>query len=208
MILLDSDSHSSLIQNILQADHWLFNKVNQDWTGSAADLIFPFLREAEFWVPFYLFLLVFITLNFGRKGWRWVFLLVITAAISDQVSSDLIKHLIFRLRPCHNPALADNIHILVGYCPVSSSFTSSHACNHFAAAWFIFLTLRHTSRWWWLVFAWAFLISYAQVYVGVHYPIDVLSGAMVGSLIGWLLAGLFKKLSGRLSLQPYNHQHV
>ncbi|HVU95916.1 MAG TPA: phosphatase PAP2 family protein [Puia sp.] len=211
MILLDSDSHSGLIQNILRADHWLFNKVNQDWTGPFGDLIFPFLREAEFWVPFYLFLLVFITLNFGKKGWRWALFLVTTAAISDQVSSDVIKRLVFRLRPCHNPELADNIHILVGYCPVSSSFTSSHACNHFAAAWFIFLTLRHTSRWWGWVFAWAFLISYAQVYVGVHYPVDIACGALVGSMIGWLLARVFKWLSGTLTphiSQPYNHQHV
>lgn len=199
MILLDSDNHSGFIQNILQADHWLFNKINQDWTSPAADLIFPFLREAELWVPLYLFLLVFITMNFGKKGWRWVFLLIITAALSDQISSSGIKHLIFRLRPCHSPELADTIHILVGYCPVSSSFTSSHACNHFAAAWFIFLTLRHTSKWWWLVFAWAFLISYAQVYVGVHYPVDVLGGALAGSLIGWLMARLFKRLSGTLT---------
>jgi undecaprenyl-diphosphatase len=208
MILLDSDSHPGIIQKILQADHWLFSKVNQDWTNPLGDLIFPFLREAEFWVPFYLFLLVFITMNFGKKGWRWVFLLVVTAALSDQLSSDVIKRLIFRLRPCHNPDLIDNIRILVGYCPVSSSFTSSHACNHFAAACFIFTTLRHTSRWWILVFVWAFLISYAQVYVGVHYPVDVLGGALVGSLVGWLMARIFRWQSGTLNLQPYNHQHA
>ena len=139
MILLDSDSHPGFIQKIIQADHWLFSKINQDWTSPVSDLIFPFLREMEFWVPVYLFLLVFILLNFGRKGWRWVLMFILTVAIGDQVSSNLVKSFIFRLRPCHNPELADSIRILVHYCPQSSSFTSSHACNHFAMAWFIFL---------------------------------------------------------------------
>jgi len=208
MILLDSDSHPGFIQKIIQADHWLFSKINQDWTSPVSDLILPFLREMEFWMPVYLFLLVFITLNFGRKGWRWVLMFILTVAIGDQVSSNLVKSFIFRLRPCHNPELADRIHILVNYCPVSSSFTSSHACNHFAMAWFIYLTLRHTSRWWILVFIWALSVAYAQVYVGVHYPLDVAGGALLGSLIGLLTSRIFRWQAGKLNLQPYNHQHV
>jgi undecaprenyl-diphosphatase len=208
MILLDSDSHPGFIQKIIQADHWLFSKINQDWTSPVSDLIFPFLREMEFWMPVYLFLLVFITINFGKKGWRWVLMFIVTVAVGDQVSSNLVKSFIFRLRPCHNPELADSIRILVHYCPQSSGFTSSHACNHFAMAWFIFLTLRHTSRWWILVFLWAFLVAYAQVYVGVHFPLDVIGGALLGSLIGLLTSRVFRWQTGTLNLQPYNHQHV
>jgi undecaprenyl-diphosphatase len=208
MILLDSDSHPGFIQKIIQADHWVFSKINQDWTSPVSDLIFPFLREMEFWMPVYLFLLVFITINFGKKGWRWVLMFIVTVAVGDQVSSNLVKSFIFRLRPCHNPELADSIRILVHYCPQSSGFTSSHACNHFAMAWFIFLTLRHTSRWWILVFLWAFLVAYAQVYVGVHFPLDVIGGALLGSLIGLLTSRVFRWQTGTLNLQPYNHQHV
>jgi len=208
MILLDSNSHPGFIQKIVQADHWLFSKINQDWASPALDLVFPFLREMEFWVPLYLFLLVFIILNFGVKGWRWALMFILTVAIGDQVSSNLVKSFIFRLRPCHHPELADNIRILVHYCPQSSSFTSSHACNHFAMAWFIFLTLRHTGRWWMAVFIWAFLVAYAQVYVGVHFPVDVMAGALLGSLIGFITSRIFRWQSGPLNLQPYNHQHA
>ena len=208
MILLDSDSHSGFLQKIIQADHWLFSKINQDWTSSAGDLVFPFLREAEFWVPLYLFLLVFVLANFGTKGLRWTIMFILTVSIADQVSSNLVKAFIFRLRPCHNPELLDNIRVLVNYCPSSSSFTSSHACNHFAMASFIFMTLRHTSRWWMLVFAWAFLVAYAQVYVGVHFPVDVTAGALLGCLIGYLTSRILHWQTGRLNLQPYNHQHV
>ena len=208
MILLDSGSHSGLLQKILQGDYWLFSRINQQWTNPLLDSIFPFLREAEFWVPFYLFLLVFITLNFRKKGVWWSIALIMTAIIGDLVSSHWMKSLIFRLRPCQDPAIADNIRVLVNYCPVSSSFTSSHACNHFAMATFIFLTLRHTSRWWGAIFAWAFVISYAQVYVGVHYPIDVTGGALLGSLIGFGTSRLFRLQFGALNSPHFNHTHA
>lgn len=208
MILLDSGSHLGFLEGILQADRRLFVRINQEWTNSFLDNIFPFLREAELWVPFYLFLLVFITLNFGKKGCLWSLSLIMTAIIGDLCSSHLMKSLVFRLRPCQDPNMADNIRVLASYCPVSSSFTSSHACNHFALATFIFLTLRHTSRWWGLVFAWAFLISYAQVYVGVHYPVDVFCGGLLGAGIGYITSRLFRLQFGTLHLQPYNHSHA
>ncbi len=208
MILLDTGVHPGLLQKILQGDHWLFSRINQDWTSPFLDTIFLFLREAEFWVPFYLFLLVFITLNFPRKGWWWSVSLGMTAIIGDLVSSHGIKGLVFRTRPCHNPLLEDSMRFLANYCPVGSSFTSSHACNHFAMAVFIYRTLRHTSPWWGLVFPWAFFISYAQVYVGVHYPLDVLGGGIVGTLIGWGTSTLFRIRFGTLHLQPYNPSHA
>ena len=103
--------------------------------------------------------------------------------------------------------MISTIRVLVNYCPMSSSFTSSHACNHFAAATFIFSTLRHTGRWWWIVFAWAFFISYSQIYVGVHYPVDVLCGAILGCLIGLGVSLLFRRQFGMLTLQSYNPIH-
>jgi undecaprenyl-diphosphatase len=185
---------------VLRFDRWLFSRVNQRWTNSFFDAVLPFLRQAEIWVPFYLFLLVFITLNFRRKGWWWACTLIMTGIISDLVSSHLVKELVFRYRPCQDPTLADQVRTLVVYCPQSSSFVSSHACNHFAVATFIYLTLKQTSGWWRLVFLWAFLISYAQVYVGVHFPLDVTCGAILGCLIGYGMAIFFRKQIGSLSL--------
>jgi membrane-associated phospholipid phosphatase len=208
MILIDSAGHLGFLPRILHGDFWLFSKINQEWTSPFFDNIFPYLREAEIWVPFYLFLLVFITLNFGKKGWWWASSLIFTAIVSDLVSSHLMKELVFRLRPCQDQLWADTIRILVNYCPASSSFTSSHACNHFALANFIFLTLGRTSRWWGLIYFWAFLISYAQIYVGVHYPADVFCGAVIGLLIGYTTSRLFRLQFGLLTLQHYNHTHA
>jgi membrane-associated phospholipid phosphatase len=201
MILLDSTGHLSFLQHLLHFDYWLFGKINQQWTNPFLDNFLPYVREAEIWVPFYLFLLVYSTLNFGKKGWWWSAALIMTAIASDLVSSSFIKNTIIRLRPCHEPLMADTIRLLVPYCPGSSSFTSSHACNHFALSVFIFLTLKNVSRWWVLIFFWAIVICYAQVYVGVHYPLDILGGTIVGCFIGYGMSIFFRKQIGLISLQ-------
>ncbi len=200
MILLDNADQLSLIQHVLHFDYWLFSKINRQWVSPFFDTVLPFLRESEIWLPFYLFLLFFATLNFSKKGGWWCLTLVMTVIISDLVSSSLIKSLIFRFRPCRDPVISQYARVLVSYCPQSSSFTSSHACNHFSAAMFIFLTLKQTSYWWRLTFLWAFAISYSQVYVGVHYPLDVLGGIIVGCIIGFGMFVFFKNKFGTLSM--------
>ena len=209
MILLDAGAHPAFLHKILQGDYWLFSHINQRWTAPFLDNVLLFMREAEFWIPFYLFLLVFITMNFGRKGWLWSFYLIMAVIISDLISSHLIKdRLVYRLRPCGNPFWADSIRILANYCPVSSSFTSSHASNHFAMAVFIYRTLKPVSRWWSLALVWAFLICYAQVYVGVHYPLDVICGGLLGSLIGWLVSFVFRRQVGMPPLPTNSISHA
>jgi undecaprenyl-diphosphatase len=163
--------------------------------------VLPFFRQQEFWYFFYLFLLVFALYNFGIKGCWWAVSLIMTVIIGDLFSSSLVKSLIWRFRPCRDPDLADQVRVLVNYCPQSSSFTSSHACNHFAAAWFIFITLNQTGSWRWFLFVWAFIICYAQVYVGVHFPLDILGGAILGTAIGYGMTIFFRKQFGTLSLK-------
>jgi membrane-associated phospholipid phosphatase len=201
MILLRFVMLSSFFRQIISIDHWLFHQINQVWINPVFDLVFVFMRQAEFWVPFYLFLLVLGLVNFGKKALWWSATVIMTAIISDLVSSSIIKNIIFRLRPCRNPELADQVRVLVNYCPQSSGFTSSHACNHFALAFFIFITLNQTGSWRWLLFLWAFLISYAQIYVGVHYPLDILGGTLAGSSIGYMMSIFYKKQFGTLSLK-------
>jgi undecaprenyl-diphosphatase len=85
----------------------------------------------------------------------------------------------------------------VGYRPQSSSFTSSHAANHFGMAMFIYTTFKtRFPKWPALFFVWAFLISFAQVYVGVHYPLDITAGALIGILIGYLSGRSFNRTYG------------
>ncbi|MBI2729969.1 MAG: phosphatase PAP2 family protein [Sphingobacteriales bacterium] len=179
-----------------QWDHKLFHAINGQWNNSFFDSVLPFLREANFWIPLYLFLLLMITFSFGKQSTWWILTFVFTVVFSDLLSSSVLKETIFRLRPCQDPSLAGTINILVNYCPKSSSFPSSHAVNHFAIATFIYQTLKFTSKWWGLIFLWAFAIIYAQVYVGVHYPFDVFCGSLIGITIGWLTSYIFNTRIG------------
>jgi undecaprenyl-diphosphatase len=193
MILLEGNS---FFQKLLHADYWLMLKINRDWQSGTLDYITVFIREASFWVPVYVFLFLFITLNFGRKGWWWALALIGLIALADSLSSHLIKELLYRPRPCRDEVMAHKIRLLAKTCGMNGSFTSSHATNHFAIATFLYLTLKNSSPFWALGFIWAGLISYAQVYVGVHYPLDVIGGAILGSTLGYFTASLFNHQIG------------
>lgn len=182
------------MQQLLETDKHLFRLINSKWHHPLLDDLLPLFRVKLYWIPLYLFLALFILINFKKTGWVWVLFAAATAVLTDFVSSDIIKENIIRLRPCNDPDMANNIRVLVSYRPISSSFTSSHAANHFGMATFFFFTLRHSiGHWAWAFFAWAFIIIYAQVYVGVHYPLDVICGALVGFLFGYLSAHSFNK---------------
>ena len=186
-----------LPEAIKQFDYRLFSKMNGQWHTPFFDTFLPFIREPFVWVPFYAFLVFFTTINFKLKGWFWVLFFILNVMLSDFVSSTLIKDNFVRLRPCSDPFLAGHMRFLVSYCPVSSSFTSSHAANHFAAAMFIFTTFKKTiSPKWAFLFLWAFAISYAQVYVGVHFPFDIFCGAIVGVILGYIPAKIFNTKIG------------
>lgn len=196
------EAGSNWFTGINAFDRKMFFLVNNGTANGFFDTVMPFVRESNIWIPLYLFMLVFAAVNFGKRGLLWMLFVICTVGLCDIVSSHLIKEHIFRLRPCQDPALADRIRILANYCPRSSSFTSSHAANHFGLAVFFVMTLRqYTSAWINLFFAWALIICFAQVYVGVHYPIDVISGGILGGTIGYLIALFFNNYAGLISLR-------
>lgn len=144
--------------------------------------------------------LVWILLHQNRRHALLVLLMLVLAfVIADQVSSGLIKHLVERLRPTHDPSLGDAVHVVNGYRGGMYGFVSSHAANAFAAATLIALIMRHR-----LVtislLAWAALQCYSRVYLGVHYPGDILGGIVVGILAGWLVWGLMRWIQHRWRL--------
>ena len=175
------------MQELLTYDRQLFKQINYYCHNSFFDWLMPWLRNSTMWVPLYLFLLLLVIINYKKNAWWWVIFALCTAILTDFVSSKIIKEYFYRQRPCNNAAIADWVRVLVAYRPQSSSFTSSHAANHFAMATFLYLTLKkYFGKWPLAFFLWAFSISFAQVYVGVHYPLDVTCGAAIGILIGYL----------------------
>ncbi|MBK9337764.1 MAG: phosphatase PAP2 family protein [Lewinellaceae bacterium] len=174
--------------------HW----INSTGSNPVFDFLLPLFREKWFWAPLYLFVLVFFLQNSGsRRGMILIFGLVIAAGLADFTSSTLIKKNVRRLRPCNDPAIRE---LVVQRVPCGSgySFTSSHAANHFAAAVFLSFTLgTRIPRVRLGLLVWASIVAYSQVYVGVHYPSDVLCGGLLGAAIGSLVAHGFDRLLGR-----------
>lgn len=183
-----------MLDTVLYWDQQLFELLNGQWQLPLLDWLAPLWRDKRFWIPLYLLLSVFVVRTYRKQGIIFLLALGLTAGISDMVSSRVIKPAVQRLRPCNTPELREDVHLLV-HCGSGYSFTSSHAANHFAVAAFIFFTLgtlhRRGRGLWWL---WAASIAYAQVYVGVHYPADVLAGSLLGAAIGYLTSRLYLRL--------------
>lgn len=183
-------------------DQYLFIYINRIWTNTFLDSAFPIWRESITWVPLYLFLLVFALFNLKSKAWPWMLFLIITVVITDQLSSTYIKEWFSRPRPCRDPSFSNYVRLLMSRCPLSGSFTSSHAVNHFGSAVFLSLTLKPLiKKWRYLFYFWAVTICYGQVYVGVHYPLDVIGGGLLGTLIGYITASFFLKKFGYPGLE-------
>jgi undecaprenyl-diphosphatase len=140
-------------------------------------------------------------LNYGLKGLWWSLTFICTLAITDIVGARVFKVLIHRLRPCQDPLFMDQVRLLLKGCSGSFSFVSNHAANHFGMATFMVLTFKGVfKRWMYLAYIWAFFIAYAQIYVGVHYPLDVLGGAGLGVLAGLLTSHIYHKRWGTFNL--------
>ncbi len=187
----------SFWQKLDQWDKNLFTRINTDWANSFFDTVMPFLRTAINWAPLYLFVVALVLINFRIKGLWWFIFFLCTVALTDMTGTYIFKHNFYRLRPCADPDFYMHVRLLLKQCAGGYSFTSNHAANHFGMAVFFFISMKHIAgRWAWLAIAWAASISYAQVYVGVHYPLDVLCGALIGICLGAVTGSAFNKRFG------------
>lgn len=182
-----------LIQ-LIAKDHALFSSINGKWTNPLLDSLMPWVRHSNNWIPLYVVLLSFIIYKWGKKSWKWLVLVALNVTLTDQISSHLFKPLFHRLRPCVDPELMQQSRLLLDHCSGGFSFTSSHAANHFGIAVFLVVTLQPLLKNFRYIFlVWAALIAYAQVYVGVHFPLDILAGALIGIIVGYFNGKLFHK---------------
>src|SRR5687767_917637 len=132
----------TLWQKLDAWDKWLFIKLNSTYTNSVFDFILPYFRDSVFWAPLYIFILIFITVNYGKKGWWWSVGFICTVALADMIGARIFKDGFERLRPCSDPYFFQHVRLLLKHCSGSYSFTSNHAANHFGIATFMIVTLR------------------------------------------------------------------
>jgi len=183
-------------------DQQFFSLINSEGALPAIDFLLLMLRNAITWVPLYAFMLFWIIRYHRKQAWQFILLSVATFAITDYGSASILKPLFSRDRPCYDAELIPTMRTLVG-CGGRNSFPSSHAANHFGIAtfWFWAVFLLNGQKWRWL-FVWALLIGYAQVYVGKHYPLDIVGGALFGWPVGIIMAKIFERWSPRSGKHP------
>jgi len=196
----------SLLKWLEHLDKILFVLVQHDSDNSVLDVIMPVFRDPLTWIPLYAFML-FYAFRMGKKksdgnaaerhvaggskAWAFIVLTLLTFAVTDTVTAQVLKPMFGRLRPCHDPELQPYLRALVD-CGGLYSMPSNHAANHFGLAAFWFFSIRDvTGRKWRWLWIWAAIICYAQVFVGKHYPFDVLAGAIFGILTGVGMSRLF-----------------
>lgn len=169
------------------------------WNGTFQDFLW-WMVSAK-WASLLMALaLLWVLLHQNRRHALLVLAMVVLAfVVADQLSSGVIKHLVERLRPTREPALNNLLHIVNDYRGGMYGFVSSHAANSFAAATLLALVIRYrvvTMS----LFSWAVLQCYSRVYLGVHYPGDILGGIVVGVLVGWLVWRLMRWIERRWRL--------
>lgn len=185
-----------MIKYLNHLDHELFEWIQMYLRSAMLDPFFLAFRDKNFWIPLYVFLISWIGFNFGKQAWKVFLLCVITVIITDQMNSSVFKKIVQRDRPCNELYFKDQFKSALP-CSGGFSFPSSHATNHMGIAVMILLVGGGLlGRLKWLFISWALLIGFSQVYVGVHFPLDVTVGWIEGAL--WAL-GLFY-LNQRLSL--------
>lgn len=197
----------SILNTINQGDRSLLTAINFDGP-TGYDFFWAMYSDKWTWIPFML-VVVYCLLRPGN--WRHRLLMVGSVALlfvlSDFVVSSFIKNVVCRPRPSHDPAVMDLLSYVNGYRGGAYGFPSNHASNGFAAATFLALLLRN--RWVTLsAFLWAVGSCYSRMYLGVHYPSDILCGAMLGIVFAIIIFFLYKKAAKRLALPPYRDIYV
>ncbi len=164
-----------------------------------ADFLMYWLSHKTIWIPLYAFLIFLLYRQYYRKVIIILILVALLITISDQVSVFMFKNVFLRLRPCHEPALEGLVYAPFG-CGGRYGFISSHASNVFALAVFVVLLLRNRfSPYIYGLFIWAALVSYSRIYLGVHYPADIVGGALMGTLEAFFIYALWIQIDDKLT---------
>ncbi|HOI32904.1 MAG: phosphatase PAP2 family protein [Bacteroidales bacterium] len=180
--------------NQFDASLFLFlNSLHAGWL----DPVMIFFSGKLTWIPFYLVLLYLIIRQYRWQSLIILLFVAVLISLSDQLSVRAFKFIFERPRPCHEPDLQPLIYLASGRCGGAFGFVSSHAANSFAMAGFVWFLLRNAHPiMGWILFPWAAIVSYSRIYLGVHYPGDILAGAVLGLTVSWVVWQIYRRSCG------------
>lgn len=184
-----------MIEQLKNWDEALFLFLNAQHNGWL-DPIMSTLTGTIIWAPFYLFLIYLVIKKDSKQAIWYLGGIVLLILLADQFTSGFMKPYFERLRPCHDPRWQGVISNYSG-CGGLYGFASSHASNTFAIATYLYLIFRKASFLW--LFLWCTLVSYTRIYLGVHYPADIIVGAIVGIMAAWVTYSVITYLLKRNS---------
>ncbi len=177
-----------MMETIIQWDKDLFHFINHNFANETLDAVMCFVSQRWSWLALYTIVVGVIIYVFRKKSWIILLSVGILVATTDLISYRVFKKQVERYRPCRKEAMLE-FEVRQLPCATCSEygFVSSHAANSFAIAVFVGLLFYKKSKWWIAGgLLWAFVISISRVYLGVHYPLDVLGGAILGTSLAFL----------------------
>lgn len=178
-----------MLDKVLSFDENLFIFLNG--LGSEKyDGLWLIITKQTSWIPLFLFLLYIIFNKLGTK--QTLYLLIFVAVLlvfTDQITN-LFKNGFQRLRPCNNPEINSIIRVVQSR--KSFSFFSGHAANTMSVATFLHLIFKKNFKYFWLLFLWPVIFAYSRIYLGLHYPIDIIFGYLFGAVMGFLMFKLYQ----------------
>lgn len=180
---------NNLAQTLHKLDQQVFLILN-DLNTPFFDFLFEWITYKYTWIPLYIILVLLMFRHYRWNGIAGLIGIGIAVAFADQITSGFMKPFFERLRPCHDPAINEQVHVVAG-CGGQYGFASGHAANSFAVASFMYLILNKYYRYAYLLFIWAGLVAYSRIYVGVHYAGDIIAGAIIGTICGTLMYTMY-----------------